>query len=53
MGYTHYYTLHRAEDLKMDEIGQDIAALISNTDVPIVDGWGEPGTEPLITLGPY
>ena len=48
MGYTHYFTVLRRDDLRVEEIGQDIAQLIDNSDVPIVDGMGNPNTSPII-----
>ena len=48
MGYTHYYTLGHRDDLKIEEIGRDIAKLIDVSEVDIVDGMGDPGTKPII-----
>ena len=48
MGYTHYYTLGRRDDLKIEEIGRDVAKLIEVSEVDIVDGMGTPGTKPTV-----
>ena len=50
MGYTQYYeVLDRKTDLKVTEIGRDIAAVIRRCEVPIGDMDGTPGSSPLIS----
>ena len=51
MGYNHYFTVLRRDDLRIEEIGHDIALLIENSDVPIVDGMGNPNTSPDHNIG--
>ena len=50
MGYTHYYEILDAKvDLKIREIGRDIAAVIRRCEVPIGNTQGTPGSRPLIS----
>ena len=49
MGYTHYFSLSRRDDLRVEEIGSDIIRLVEASDVPICDAWGEVGTQPEFT----
>ena len=50
MGYTHYYeVMDKRMNLKIDEIGEDIAAVIRRCEVPIGNTQGTPGSRPLIS----
>ena len=50
MGYTHYYEiLDTKANLKIVEIGRDIAEVIRRCEVPIGDVHGTPGSGPLIS----
>ena len=49
MSYTHSYELARSGDLRIREIGEDIASLIQVSAVPVANGIGEPGSLPEIT----
>ena len=50
MGYTHYYEILDTEaDLKIVEIGRDIAEVIRRCEVPIWDVEGTPGGAPRIS----
>lgn len=50
MGYTHYYEiLDTKADLKIAEIGRDIAEVIRRCEVPIGDMYGAPDSRPLIS----
>ncbi|MXY46107.1 MAG: hypothetical protein F4Y44_03795 [Chloroflexi bacterium] len=50
MGYTHYYEIiDENADLKVVEIGRDIAEVIRRCEIPIGDGNGTPDSAPQIT----
>ena len=49
MGYTHYYTVHDLQqDLHVPEIAQDIRHIAMASEIPLANGLGEPGTQPVI-----
>ena len=50
MGYTHYYEIIDENiDLKVVEVGRDIAEVIRRCEIPIGAGNGTPGSAPEIT----
>ena len=50
MGYTHYYEIMDTKvDLKIAEIGRDVAEVIRRCEVPIGDIYGTPDSRPQIS----
>lgn len=51
MGYTHYWLVDRDVDpAKLAEAGREMAKVIRAARVPLADGLGQAGTEPVIDL---
>ena len=49
MGYTHYWIIKdTTKNLCVPNIAQDVRAILMAGETPIADGWGTPGTEPLV-----
>jgi hypothetical protein len=51
VGYTHYWRVDRdADRARLVEAGREMAKVLRASAVPLADGMGEPGTEPVIDL---
>lgn len=49
MGYTHYWYQNELPEKEFKDFTYAVRNLLEATDIPIVGGFGDPGTQPVIT----